>query len=189
MADLDKALATQLSNIEKRTGRTLDELAALIRGSGLTKHGELVAMLKDQLGMGYGDANTLVQTVRQAVSRAAGAAPVPGAELDAIYAGAKAALRPIHERLIAEIRAFGPFDEAPKKDYISLRRKKQFAMIGPATKTQVEVGLNHKALPATDRLQRVPPGRMCDLRVRLSDPAEVDAELLGWLRTAYDGAG
>ena len=63
MADLDKAFATQLENIQKRTGKSLDELAAIVRGSGLTKHGELVAMLKTTLGMGHGDANTLVHTV------------------------------------------------------------------------------------------------------------------------------
>lgn len=78
---------------------------------------------------------------------------------------------------------------APKKTYLSLRRKKQFAMIGPATKTQVEVGLNAKALPAADRLSEMPPKSMCTYKTRVSDVGEVDAELLGWLRRAYDEAG
>lgn len=65
MADLDKALATQLANIEKRTGKSLAELTAIVKSSGLSKHGELVAMLKSTLGMGHGDANTLVHTVRK----------------------------------------------------------------------------------------------------------------------------
>jgi hypothetical protein len=50
------------------------------------------------------------------------------------------------------ISEFGPFEIAPKKAYIGLRRKKQFATIGPATKTRVEVGLNMKSVPATSRL-------------------------------------
>ncbi len=66
----------------------------------------------------------------------------------AIYSGPKADLRPIHDRLLAAIAKFGPFEIAPKKDYVSLRRKKQFAMIGPATKTRVEVGINVKGLTA-----------------------------------------
>ena len=37
MADPDKALATQLANIEKRTGKALSELAAIVKGSGLTR--------------------------------------------------------------------------------------------------------------------------------------------------------
>ena len=51
--------------------------------------------------------------------------------LDGIYTGAKAALRPIDDRLMAEIDTFGEFETLPKKGYVSLRRKKQFAMIGP----------------------------------------------------------
>jgi hypothetical protein len=87
------------------------------------------------------------------------------------------------------IRAFGPFEEAPKKTYISLRRKKQFAMIGPATNTRVEVGLNMKGIDATDRLESLPPGQMCSYKVKLTKVEEVDAELIEWLRTAYQSAG
>jgi len=109
--------------------------------------------------------------------------------LDAIYAGNKAALRPLHDQLMARITGFGTFEVAPKKAYVSLRRKKQFAMLGPATQTQLELGLNAKGLPADARLKAMPPGGMCQYTVRLSTPAEVDARLLAWLRTAFDAAG
>ena len=62
-------------------------------------------------------------------------------------------------------------------------------MIGPATKTQVEVGLNARSLPAGDRLIALPPGGMCQYKVRLASPAEVDAELVAWIRAAWDAAG
>ena len=39
MSSLDKAIQTQLDNIQKKTGKSLDELAAIIHKSGLTKHG------------------------------------------------------------------------------------------------------------------------------------------------------
>ena len=190
MADMDKAIATQLSNIEKRTGKSLAELAAIVNAASHMKHGELVTMLKTTLGMGHGDANTLVHTVRRAGAPGANSAPPSAGEvLDALYAGPKAALRPVHDALLAALRKIGDFEEAPKKAYVSYRRKKQFATIGPATKTQVEVGLNAKGLPAGARLQALPAGQMCNYRVRLSDAAEVDGELLGWLRAAYDAAG
>src|SRR5574339_404961 len=191
MSDLEKAVATQLANIEKRTGKTLAELAAIVKASGLTKHGELRDMLKRDLGMGHGDANTLVHHVLKSDgASAADAAGKSGIEiLDEIYTGPKAALRPIHEKLMADIQAFGDFEIAPKKGYVSLRRKKQFAMIGPATNTRVEVGLNMKDVPATERLSALPPGGMCQYKVKLSATHEVDAELIAWIRRAYDSAG
>jgi hypothetical protein len=185
--DMDKALATQLANIEKRTGKTLAQLTAIIKASGLSKHGEIVAMLKNDLGMGHGDANTLVHHALKGAGSSA--ADRSGSDvLDDIYTGPKAPLRPIHERLMAAIEKFGPFEIAPKKGYVSLRGKKQFAMIGPATNTQVEIGLNMKGVKGTARLIEQKPGGMCQYKVRVGDAKEVDGELLGWLRQAYDGS-
>jgi hypothetical protein len=187
---MDNALQTQLANIEKRTGKSLADLAKVVKTSGLTKHGEIRDMLKRDLGMGHGDANTLVHHVLQSdgASAAAAAGKTGDAVVDEIYAGPKADLRPIHDRLMAAIAKFGPFEIAPKKGYVSLRGKKQFAMIGPATKTQVEVGLNLKDAKATARLIALPPGGMCQYKVRLSEPTAVDAELIAWIRRAYDAA-
>jgi predicted transport protein len=191
MPDLDKAVATQLANIEKRTGKSLAELAAVVNRSGLSKHGELVAMLKSSLAMGHGDANLLVHTVRKAGSQGAGAADVHSSEqvLDALYGGPKAVLRPIHNRLIAALRSFGDFEEAPKKAYVSYRRNKQFATIGPATNTRVEVGLNMKGIAPGDRLEQLPAGQMCGYKIKLTDASQVDAELIAWIKAAYDTAG
>lgn len=190
MNAIDQSLQTQLKNIQTRTGRTLEELTALIRKSGLTKHGELRDMLKRELGMGHGDANTLVHLALKShgTGTAAGKATSDDV-LNEIYSGAKASLRPIHENLMAGVNTFGPFDIAPKKGYLSLRRKKQFAMIGPATNTRVEVGLNVKDLTPLGRLEAMPPGGMCNFKVKLTDVKQVDQELLGWIRQAYDNAG
>jgi predicted transport protein len=191
MADMDKALTTQLANIEKRTGKSLAELAKIVKGSGLTKHGELVAMLKSSLGMGHGDANTLVHTVLKSDGQsAAAAAGVSGDQvLGGLYVGPKAALRPIHDKVLAAVKQFGAFEEAPKKTYVSYRRKKQFAMVGPATNTRVEVGLNVKGLTGSPRLIDQGAGKMCNYVVKVTDAQEVDAELLGWIKAAYDSAG
>jgi len=187
MDKLDKALEAQLSNMQARTGKSLDALFAIIRKSGLTKFGEIREMLKMQLGMGHGDANTLVTAYLKATAEPS-AAPA-GDPLDQIYSGPKAELRPIHDKLMSAISAFGPFEIAPKKAYVSLRLKKQFATIGPATKTRVEVGLNMKGIPATTRLVALPPGGMCQYKINVTDVAEVNEELLGWIKQAYQGAG
>jgi hypothetical protein len=148
-------------------------------------------MLQRDLGLGYGDANALVHYALQSDgTRAAQDAGLSAeAVLDGIYAGPKASLRPIHDALMAQIDQFGPFEIAPKKDYVSLRRKKQFAMIGPATKTRVEVGLNMKGIEATQRLVAQPAGGMCNYKVKVVGAEEVDAEMIAWIRQAYDSAG
>jgi hypothetical protein len=191
MASLDQARDTQLKNIETKTGRSLAELRALLAGSGFAKHGELRSFAMEKLGLGYGDANTLVHLAlaSDGQSAAAAAGLTTDDVLAGIYSDKKAGLRPTHDRLMAAIGGFGEFEIAPKKGYVSLRRKKQFAMIGPGSATRVDVGLNMKDVPATDRLVAEKPGGMCQYKVKLTDAAEVDAELVGWLRQAYDSAG
>jgi len=191
MSAVDKAIQTQLTNIQTRTGKRLDELRAVLQQSGLTKHSEIRAMFQRDLGLGYGDANMLAQALRKTEAQGfnAAQAETPDDVVNALYTGAKASLRPIHDRLMAEITQFGAFEIAPKKGYLSLRRKKQFAMIGPATNTRIEVGLNMKGVDATVRLAEMPSGGMCNYKVKVTDVAEVDAELIAWIKRAYESAG
>ena len=197
MADPQAATITQLKNIQARTGKTIAQLHAAVAASGAAKHGEKRSWLMEQFKLGYGDANAVALFIGKPLpDLGAGApaapAPAPAAEgdpLDAIYSGAKAPLRPLHEAVMAAVHSLGDFEEAPKKSYISLRRKKQFAMVGPATKDAVEIGLNAKDLPPHARLKLQPPGSMCQATTRIGSAAEVDAALKGWLKKAYDAAG
>ncbi len=187
MSAVEKALQTQLANIQERTGKTLDELSAFIASSGLEKHGQIRDMLKKELGMGHGDANSLTHVYLNGMPVAKG--PDADEALQSIYSGKKAAFLPVHEKLMKELARFGDFEVAPKKTYVSLRRKKQFATVGPPTNTRMEVGLNMKGVDATDRLEALPPGKMCQYRIIVNTVEEVDAELLGWIRQAFDAAG
>lgn len=195
MADPAAATITQLRNIQARTGKTIAELHAAVAASGAAKHGERRTWLMEHFELGYGDANAVALFIDKPLPALGGEAPTAAATeptgdpLAAIYTGAKSGLRPLHEAVVLQIRAFGDFEEAPKKSYVSLRRKKQFAMVGPATKDSVEIGLNAKDLPAHARLKVQPTGGMCQATTRLTSAAEVDAQLLGWLRRAYDAAG
>lgn len=191
MSSLDQAVETQLKNIQTKTGKTLEELAAIVQVSGLSKHGEIRDLLKNELGLGHGDANALTHAILQSDgTRAAQAKGLAGDTLlDELYPAAKAALRPIHEKLMDAIVQFGEFETVPKKGYVSLRRKKQFAMLGPATNTRFEVGINAKDLATDERLLEQPPGGMCNYKVKLTEAGEVDAELIAWIKQAYDSTG
>ena len=191
MDKLKAAVQTQIDHIQMKTGKSLAELSAMVKDSGFSQHGQIREYLIRELGLGYGDANALVHAVLQTDGTRSAEAKGLTAEtvLDEIYTGPRAALRPIHDRLLAEIVTFGEFDTLPKKNYVSLRRKKQFAMIGPGTNTRVDLGLNAKDLPADPRLLEQPKGSMCNYIVRLSDPAQVDADVFTWLRAAFESAG
>ena len=69
---------------------------------------------------------------------------------------------------------------------MSLRRKKQFGMVGPGPAGKLEIGFNLPGVDAGPRLD--PTTGMCTHRVRIASAAEFDDELVGWLRRAYEGA-
>lgn len=191
MADPNAAVITQLNNIQAKTGKTIAELHAALAASGAAKHGEKRSWLMENFKLGHGDANTVVHFVDKPLPTL-GAAPAAAAEvgdvLDSIYTGKKATLRPLHEAVMAAIARLGDFEIAPKKTYLSLRRSKQFAMVGPATVSEIEIGLNCKTLSEHPRLRILPPGQMCQATTRLSSTAQIDAELMGWIRAAYEAA-
>src|SRR2546425_285818 len=103
MRAVDKTLQTQLTNIQTQTGKTLDELRAVLQQSGLAKHSDIRAMFQRDLGLGYGDANMLAQVLRDTDPGRASAAQAatPEEVVSALYTGVKAGLRPIHDRLMA----------------------------------------------------------------------------------------
>jgi Domain of unknown function (DUF5655)/Domain of unknown function (DUF4287) len=193
MADPQAATRTQLRNIQSKTGKTIAQLHAAVSATGLAKTGERRSWLMEQFKLGYGDANAVALFMGKPLpdlgEDSPASAPVAeGDPLEALYTGAKAALRPLHVAVMQAVDAIGPCEVAPKKSYVSLRRKKQFAMVGPATKDSVEIGFNAKDLKPHARLKALPPGGMCQATTRISSVAEVDATLKGWLQQAYDAA-
>jgi hypothetical protein len=191
MSSIERAKQTQLANIQKKTGKTLEELTALIEASGLSKHGEIRSMLIEKLGLSYGDAHNLALYALKADAQLA--AKEKGLStsdvLNEIYSGPKASLRPIHETLMNTIQQFGEFEIVPKKGYVSLRRKRQFAMLGPASNTRFELGINITNLETDERLTPQPAGSMCNYKVKLTDASQVDETVLNWVRRAYEAAG
>lgn len=190
MADLGKTVETMLKNIEAKTGKTLPDFAKVITKSGLTKHGELRSMLMETFDLGHGQANMLVHLALKSDGQSAAEAKGHSADdaLAEIYAG-KPERRGVHDKILLVLAKLGDYEAAPKKGYVSYRRKKQFVMIGPKTKTAIEVGFAAKTLPADPRLKEMPPASMCRYTTRVSSAAEVDATLRGWIKTSYDEAG
>jgi hypothetical protein len=82
----------------------------------------------------------------------------------------KESLKPFCDKLIAEIQGFnGDFEVAPKKNYVSLMRKKQIIILNPASKTRLEIGLNLKVVEPTGKLEAEKPNGICSHKTNLLD--------------------
>ncbi len=176
-----------IERLPETTGKSLDEWQALIRKAGLQKHGEILKLLKEKHGVSHGYANQIALKVLEPAD-----APAAGSDglIDAQYAGPKSGLRPIYDALAAAVRSFGPDVElSPKKAYVSLRRSKQFGLIQPSTASRIDVGLVLKGAKPAGRLEASGSfNAMVTHRVRLGGLADVNAELVAWLRQAYDAS-
>jgi hypothetical protein len=173
------AMSDPFQNLQEKTGRTMPEWFALLETTGLEKHTEIMNWLKSEHGVSHGFANGIALQFR---SR--GDNPADNDLVDAQYAGRKAQLRPILDQIVSLARGFGDDVEvAPKKTSVSLRRAKQFAVIEAVSASRVQVGLQLRDHPTTDRL--LAWGGMCSHKVNVASVAEVDDEITGWLREAY----
>lgn len=185
----EDATASMIRNMPEKTGKSLEQWVALAKKSGHAKHGQIVSFLKTEYALGHGYANLVALTAlgSSVMNRGEGAGD---ALILAQYGGAKAELRPIYESLIAKISAFGKDVEvSPKKTYVSLRRNKQFALIQPTTATRIDVGINLKGTAPTDRLEASGSfNSMVSHRVRVASAKDVDKELIGWLKKAYEAS-
>jgi hypothetical protein len=110
--DVDAAVQSQIRNIEATYDKPLDHWFAVIDASGLAKHNQVVAMLKADHGLAHGAAHRVSLLSRQGHDTGVAQAPDPA---DAPYAGAKARLRPLHDALLAQVQALGPFRHRPEE--------------------------------------------------------------------------
>ncbi len=186
MATPEEMAQSMIANMEAKTGKPLDAWLKHVSTLNLAKHGEIVKHLKSEHGVTHGFANLIAHSALKSA-----AAFSEGDLVAAQYAGKKADLRPIYDRLASLVEGLGSDIElAPKKAYVSVRRKKQFAIFQPSTATRLDVGLNLKGQTPTDRLEAAGSfNAMVSHRVRLESTSDVDDEIEAWLRAAYDAAG
>lgn len=179
---MEKALQTMIDNMPAKTGKSLEEWKSVLKGKLFDKHSEAVNFLKKEHGVTHGFANTIVT-----LSKAQNDTPE---DLVANQYIGKESLIPIYKNLISHVTGLGnDVKIVPKKTSVSVSRKRQFALIKPATKTRIDVGLKIKDKPTTERLEHSGPfGTMCTHRVKVSDAKHVDGELQKWLKEAYDKA-
>ena len=182
---MDKAEITMIENLKSKTGHSIEEWKGVISKQNFSKHGEIVKFLKETHSITHGYATTIASKVLG--SDAASASDTDELIIDQ-YKG-KEHLQAYYEKLISEINQFeGEFEISPKKAYVSLRRKKQFVTLNPASKTRFEIGLNLKGVEAKGKLEAEKPMAMCSHKINLADIKDIDQEVIDWIRLAYNQA-
>lgn len=183
---MDQAEKTMMDNLHKNTGKSLEEWVEIVKQKQFAKHSEIQKFLKEEHNFTYGYANLVAH---KSLATDAGSAESPEALIESQYKG-KEHFRPVYDKLIDEILKFGSDVEiAPKNAYISLRRKRQFAVLQPATKTRFEIGLNLKGQEPDGILELVTgANEMCSHKIKIESVDEITPDVFAWIRKSYEKA-
>ncbi len=179
---MDKALETMIANMPEKTGKSLDAWIAILKEKTFTKHSEAVNFLKKEHGVTHGFANTIVHLSKEDKTQTV--------DFVSVQYEKKEALKLIYDTLKSYIETLGnDIEFAPKKAYVSVRRKKQFVIIQPSTKTRLDLGLNLKGKEAEGILENSGSfSAMCTHRIRLSSIDDISENVKNWIKEAYDNA-
>jgi len=111
-------------------------------------------------------------------------------KVDDHFSDKASGIRKVYDRLLATLRKLGPISEEPKKTSIHLVRSSALA--------GVEVRKDYLLLnlktnypihsPRVTKAEQLSAHRFHH-KVKLSSPADVDAELQRWLKDAYELSG
>lgn len=177
---MDKAMQTMIDNMPEKTGKSLEEWKTILQQKSFKKPGEAVKFLKEEYGVTHGFATNIVLL--------SGDSNKSEDELITNQYKGKENLTGIYDHLMSVINGFGnDITISPKKDSVSIIRKRQFALIKPASKTRIDLGLKIKNKDPEGRLENSGPfGVMCSHRVRLEAIEDIDHDVLAWLREAYE---
>jgi hypothetical protein len=184
-----------LANLSKTTGKSMDDWTRIIKKSGPADDKACYEWLKKEHKLG---GTTAWMVAQQAFGKSSEDTD-PNAYLrsapqwvQAMYAGPKSALRPIHDALIKLGQSMGgDVKVCPCKTVVPLYRSHVFAQVKPTTQTRIDFGLALKGA------KKKPPKRLIDTgglqkgdrithRIPITSLDEIDEQVQDWLRIAYD---
>ncbi|MFN8529481.1 MAG: DUF4287 domain-containing protein [Anaerolineae bacterium] len=175
-----------LDTIQAKTGKTPADFIQMAAEKGLKKHGEIVAWLKSEFDLGHGHAQAMTRVILEAETPR----PPKDEKIDQLFTGAKAVWRPAYDGLYAQVNTFGgDVGTAPTNTYISfVRDGRKFAIVA-VTGQRMDIGIKRKGIPAEGRFELAGSwNAMVTHRVQITDAAQIDAEVIAWLRQAYQEA-
>ena len=114
-------------------------------------------------------------------------------DVEAMYSGGKAKLRPLYDKLLKLGLKIGKEAKAcPCKTIVPLYRNHVFAQIKPATYTRIDLGFALGDTPVRGRLIDTGGFAKKDRithRIPITSLSDIDAEVMRWLKEAYERDG
>jgi hypothetical protein len=185
-----------IDTLKVRTGRSLDEWVDLIRKKGPADTKARREWLKKEHALGTNNAAWLVD---RAEGRNTGEEDprtylqMAEGYVEAMFAGPKAALRPVYDALYDLARSLGKdIRISPGKTIVPIYRNHVIAQIKPSTRTRIDFGFALKDTPAKGRLidtGGLAKGDRITHRIAISSTADIDKEVAKWLKKAYEMDG
>ena len=173
-----------MDGLAKDTGKDLNSWMKIIDACATRKRNEVIAWLKAEHGFGHMNASLL------AGIHANGGKPVyqsTDALLENQFAKA-AEMRPLYEHFLAFVAGNFPNSSVlPKKTYVSILEKREFAAVNIKPK-ELRIGLDLGDRPFDDKIEKAklsgPMPRISHMLV-LTDAKQLDASVIEALRQSH----
>jgi len=184
-----------VADLPAKTGRSLDQWIDLVRKQGPAAEPARRDWLKKKHGLGTNSASWIAERAREGdrgINEDDPESYLKAAHIyvEQMFAGPKAALRPIYDALLKLGLGIGKESKAcPCKTIVPLYRNHVFAQIKPTTRTRIDMGYALKDTEATGRLIDTGGFAKKDRithRIPISSLADIDDEVKRWLKIAYD---
>ena len=181
--DTEAMVIKMIENLKINTGKSLGQWIIIVRAKNFSKHGEIIKFLKQEHSFTHGFANLVALKARESD---ADSFENKDNLVNLQYKG-KEHFKPLYDKLVTEISQFGDNIEiAPKKAYVSLRSKKQFAILNPAAKSRFEIGLIIKNQKGEGLLEEIKTSNsMCSHKINLTSIEDINNEVMNWIKIAY----
>jgi len=184
-----------IGEMKVKTGRSLDEWMQHIKRSGPNDEIACRRWLKDQHALGTNAAWWLVEKafagpLSLAEDTPEGYLALAPQYVNQMYAGQKAALRPLHDALVQLALSLGnDIRVCPCKTMVPLYRRHVFAQLKPATNKRIDLGFALGEEPFTARLRDT--GGMAKKDrithcVAITALSDIDLQIKRWLKQAYE---
>ncbi len=187
-----------VANLKDSSGRSVQEWIELVQDEGPRNETARRAWFKREHALGTNTAAWLAERSTGKNTEGEDAAVYVRhcpAMVNAMYAGAKGALRPVHDRLVEVGRRLGAdVKVCPCKTIVPLYRKHVFAQIKPATRTRIDLGLalgDPKLIKGPSAKRLIETGGFAKKdrvthRIAIGSIDAIDDEVLAWMRRAYE---